>query len=526
MNKKVNIFKKFGLIILTFITVLTLTTTLTSASSTNFGEINVDGTIYHVSTQEDIVLSYVNPAFTVRSGSFKKHLSYTSEIKILSEAYITLESNGQELLKQFVSEETILVHYNSGTDDYSITANNLPSISMGDYGEIDTITIEFLERVDNKRPAFSGQENFVVDVDDPKPISYFQKYLTAIDDVDGDVTDQIVIDKDNYTPNKSVLGTHSVIFSVTDSAGNKATLEVFIRVFDLTEPIISSPAGNTANVGYKETFNISTITNQLVVTDNYDSNVPVRLDKDNYSANKTKLGTYDLIYKATDNSDNTGSYTFKVNVIDNVKPTFSGPVTINKPNNSIMLEREIRSQIIASDEIDGNITSRIKLVSDSFTGNGSKVGSYEIKYEVSDNAGNKAYHLVTVKVQDNLPPIFWIEDGVSIRVSKDTPITRQQVIDLLTATGQLKVNSTTTFSFPLDEYTGSETLPGIYAMSIRTKNTNGEEDQHNLSIRVLSDESNEDDIIVDKEKANYIIPIIFGSVVLLGVVLIIRKKVK
>lgn len=496
------------------------------ARNPNLALLIFDGKQRTINGVENIEFTYTPPILNVYYGSSSENLENGGSIAIYNEAYIHLYEQGSTapVFTQFISEDTI--QFTPGAGDYiEIRSEQFGMHSMDIY--LWKLEIEFIEPVDNMRPAFSGQENFVVNIDDPKPIEYFKSFLRLIDDVDGDITDRIVVETDNYTPNKSVLGTHTVVFSGTDNAGNTATLEVYVRVVDITAPVISSPAGNKGTIGYKETFNITAITNQLVVSDNYDSNLKALLKTDNYTPNKTKLGTYDLIYEATDNSGNTGTYTYKVQVIDNVKPTFSGPLTIDKPNNSIMLEREIREKITAYDEIDGNLTNRIKLIKDEYTGNGSKVGKYNITYEVSDNAGNKATHTITINVKDNLPPVFWIEDGVSIRVSKDTPLSRQQIIDLLTATGQLTVNSTTTFSFPLDEYTGNENKPGIYAMSIRARNTNGEESLHTLAINVLNDEKNDDDIIIEKEKLmeKILIPsIIIGGIALVSIIVISKKK--
>ena len=214
-------------------------------------------------------------------------------------------------------------------------------------------------------------------------------------------------------------------------------------------------------------------------------------------------------------------------MVDNVKPVFSGPVTISTSNNTIMTESDIRAQITASDEIDGNVTSKITLVEDNYSGKGNKVGSYTITYSVTDNAGNTATHIVTIQRIDSIPPTIWVVDGVSLRVTPTTPLTRNQIIDILEATGQVQVNATTTFSFPLDEYTGNEETPGIYSMAVLSRSTNGNENLHSFSIQVLDVETDDDDLITKEESTWFkdnMIWIIVGAVGVLALAFIYNKR--
>lgn len=351
---------------------------------------------------------------------------------------------------------------------------------------------EFLIHVielDNKVPVISGETTFVSNVADPKDASYFMQFLSAYDETDGDVSDSLKIIADNYTANKSKLGNHTFTIEASDKSGNKTTAIINVRVVDIDKPVITGNT-TTATIGYKETYNIENFRKTLTVTDNYDqmTNADIKIKTDGYTTNKTKLGTYNVVFYAKDASGNEGTFTKPIKVIDNVKPTFSGPSIISTSNNTVLTEADVRAQITAHDDIDGNITNRIELVDDNYTGNGNKVGSYTIKYSVKDNANNIEYYIVTIQRTDKIPPTIWVEDGVSIRTNVDTPITYEIIIDILQATGQITVNASTTFSFPLDEYTGNEQEPGIYAMSVKARSTDGNESIFNMSIVVYDTE--------------------------------------
>lgn len=340
---------------------------------------------------------------------------------------------------------------------------------------------------DNTRPVVSGEENFVTNVDDARPLSFFQAFLTAWDETDGDVTSRITVKTDNYTPNISVLGSHKVIWKVDDLSGNETEFEAYIRVVDITAPIINGSTA-IAEIGYKETWNIANFKTTLTVTDNYDTltHTDITVKSDGYTSNKSNLGTYTVVYAVKDSSNNEGTFEKKVKVIDNVKPTFSGPTTIATSNNTILTEAEVRAQLTANDEIDGNVTSKITLLEDNYTGNGNKVGSYTITYQVKDNANNTATHIVTITRSDKIPPVIWIQDGVSIKTTPTTPLTFEQIINILTATGQIQVQGNMQYRLLLDEYTGHEDQPGIYAMSIEASSTNGNQSIHNLALTVLA----------------------------------------
>lgn len=382
--------------------------------------------------------------------------------------------------------------------------------------------ISYNPKIDGKEPVISGETTFVSNVNDPKDASYFMQYLSAYDETDGDVTDSLKIIADNYTANKKVLGNHTFTVEASDLSGNKTTAVLNVRVVDIDAPVIDGST-QVARIGYKETWSIENFRKLLTVTDNYDNltNADIKVKTDGYTTNKGKLGTYNVVYHAKDSSGNEGTFTKPVQVYDNVKPTFSGPTVISTSNNTILTESDVRAQITAHDEIDGNLTSKIVLEEDKFTGNGNKVGSYTIKYSVTDTANNKEYFTVTINRIDKLPPTIWVVDGVSIRTTADTPLTHDIIIDILRATGQVDVASTTTFKFLLDEYTGFEDEPGIYAMSVQARSTNGNESVHNLSVVVYETDDGGIDVNPDFDLGVFIKDnyqwFIVGAVVLIGV---------
>ena len=376
-------------------------------------------------------------------------------------------------------------------------AGNVPDSNIIEFRYIDIDEIDDPDPIDpdpevpeGYRIAIDGEENFVTNYDDPKPVEFFQAFLIAFDETDGDISDEIYIKTNDYTENMAVLGAHKVVFAVKDSNENETTLEVYIRVVDITAPVIT---GNTSqvNIGYKETWNINNFKNSLNVTDNHDDSVSLKaaitIESDGYTANITTLGTYDVVFAVEDQSGNIGTFTKTIKVIDNVAPTFSGPTSLTSNISVTFTESDVRNQLTAYDEKEGNVTHRIEVDEDNYTGKGHNTGIYTIKYRVTDTAGNEAFHTVTINRRDDIPPVFYIKDGVSIVTDTSTPLTIDDIINILTNTGQvvIPVGVNAMFSVQYDDYTGNEDQVGVYTVVIDSELTNGDESTHTMSINVL-----------------------------------------
>ncbi|XFA98903.1 S41 family peptidase [Candidatus Izemoplasma sp. B36] len=80
--------------------------------------------------------------------------------------------------------------------------------------------------VDTTAPVFSGVVDIDYYIDDPAP--NYMDGVTATDDVDGDITDQISVDASSV--DLEVAGEYTITYSVTDTAGNPATETALVTV--------------------------------------------------------------------------------------------------------------------------------------------------------------------------------------------------------------------------------------------------------------------------------------------------------
>jgi hypothetical protein len=364
----------------------------------------------------------------------------------------------------------------------------------------DELIVYFELPFEDASPVLSGETAFVTNVDLPLSEASIRSNIYAYDDTDGDITHLITKSSDTYTPNMNTVGTWQIIYSVQDSAGNVSTLTVHVLVRDVTAPTWNV-AKAEVQVSYTATFDIEAYKSQLGVSDNYDpsGSLTITIHANTYTANKTVVGTYNVVYKIKDTAGNETLAQVEVNVIDDVAPTISGPTTIMKPNNTALTVGEIKAQLTANDVVAGNLTSSIAIQGDNYSGKGHLVGSYAIIFSVTDPSGNKSTHTVTVTVTDNIPPIFYIKDNYFITVDQSVTLTLSQIIDILEITGQLETSGTggVEITALINEYTGNEDVPGIYAVSLKAVTISGNESIHNVAIEVLESDT-EDPIVIEE----------------------------
>ena len=225
--------------------------------------------------------------------------------------------------------------------------------------------------------------------------AYIEPGYTAIDNVDGDITNKVVT---TGTVNVNVPGTYTLTYTISDAAGNKSTAARAVQVImvDITPPSlmlkgsqeITLKQGETyTEPGYTAIDNVDgDITNKVVTTGTVNVNVP---------------GTYTLTYTSTDAAGNTSSATRTIRVIfvDTTPPTLTlrGSQTMQMNQG----ENFVDPGYTAIDNVDGDITNKVTVAG---TVNTNTPGIYTLTYKVSDMAGNTSSATRKVEVMVVIPP--------------------------------------------------------------------------------------------------------------------------
>jgi cytochrome c peroxidase len=154
---------------------------------------------------------------------------------------------------------------------------------------------------------------------------------------------------------------------------------------DTTKPVITLNGNANMSVTRGAAFTDPGAT----ASDNIDGNITSRIVKTG-SVNTSTAGTYTLRYDVKDNAGNaattvTRTVTVTAPAADTIKPviTLAGSAIMSVTQGATFTD----PGATATDNVDGNITSRIVLTGSVNTGT---VGTYTLRYDVKDNAGNAA----------------------------------------------------------------------------------------------------------------------------------------
>jgi Bacterial surface protein, Ig-like domain len=244
--------------------------------------------------------------------------------------------------------------------------------------------------------------------------AFVDPYATASDAADGDVTASIVV---TGSVNSSVAGTYTLTYNASDSQGNPAaTVTRTVIVADITAPVITLNGATTVNHEQGTVYNDAGATASDNIDLDISSNIVVT---GNVAINNA--GTYVLNYNVTDSSGNAATtITRTVVVADTIAPvlTLLGSSSVNVEQGTSYTD----AGAAASDSADGSLTSSIVVSGDTVDAN--TAGTYLIRYDVADAAGNSAPAVTrTVVVADTLAPTITLLGSSVINHEQGTPYT-------------------------------------------------------------------------------------------------------
>ncbi len=315
---------------------------------------------------------------------------------------ITLNADGRALAQTWINNSSsnygVIIADSGSTDGVDMrsseygTASSRPKLS---------VTYIPGGPVDVTPPVISllGANPVELNVGD----SYSEAGATAVDDIDGDISDYIVIDTSEV--NTTAPGSYQVTYNVSDAAGNAATEVVrTVNVSDVTAPVITLLGANPLNLNVGDTYNEP----GAIAVDEIDGDISVNIVIDAGAVNTNAPGSYAVTYNVSDAAGNAATQVVRtVNVAD-----VTAPVITLLGENPLALDvgdTYVEPEATAVDNVDGVITANI--VIDASAVNTAVPGSYAVTYDVSDAAGNAATQVirtVNVVLVDVTPPVIFL----------------------------------------------------------------------------------------------------------------------
>ncbi len=173
-----------------------------------------------------------------------------------------------------------------------------------------------LRVIDDVAPTINGVNEVLAPMSNGiKSLAYIKSLLTATDEIDGTLTNDIKLISDTYSSNAMRPGKYKIVFEVSDTSKNTSTKEILIEVIDNVAPTIVVDSNiiptDEANLLTQEQIVnlIKNVLNQKGT--NYKT---ITLIEDNYSSNRDKAGTYKVSFSVlkSDNSTEIEEMTLRV----------------------------------------------------------------------------------------------------------------------------------------------------------------------------------------------------------------------
>lgn len=176
---------------------------------------------------------------------------------------------------------------------------------------ISVIVMAIFTIADNSRknpPVIKCDSGEIIEVPTKTSDKELLKYVTAFDEEDGDLTKNIIVERQNYFLEK---GLTTVNFAVCDSDNNTVKLKKKIKFSDYTSPQIELL--DDLIIPTQETVSFKSLT---TVVDKYDGNISGKTKIISPNYNNLKAGEYDINFKVTNSFSDTCDITVKAIVTD------------------------------------------------------------------------------------------------------------------------------------------------------------------------------------------------------------------
>ncbi len=295
----------------------------------------------------------------------------------------------------------------------------------------------------------------------------------------------------------SEVGSYTVTVTTTDESGNATETTFTIDVEDTTKPTVEDIADQTQEVNTEITpIKIEATDNSGQIVTNKVDGLPdgVTFDEstNTISGTPSEVGSYDITVTTTDESGNSETTTFTINVEDTTKPTVEDIADQTQEVNT-----EIEPIKIETTDNSGQaVTNKVNGLPDGVTfdestntisGTPSEVGSYTVTVTTADNSGNVTETTFTINVEDTTKPT--VEDIANQTQEVNTEI-NPITIESEDNSGRAVTNKVeglpdgVTFDEATNTISGTPSEVGSYDITVTTTDESGNATETTFTINV------------------------------------------
>jgi len=394
-------------------------------------------------------------------------ITYTigNDVPDLEDLYTASDDTDGDVTASLVIDDADVDFTKAGTYEVTITVSDASGNET-----IKTVTITVLD--ETVAPVISGLKNLVVEQGETD--TDYLDGVSALDNVDGDLTSAIVVD--DSAVNYDVIGVYRVNYTVTDAAGNTATERINVTVsYETVAPVLSG--WTDLEIGLNDPM--PDFLEGVTAVDNYDGDISSEIEVNYGNIDTSALGTHQITYEITDAAGNTTTQTVTLSVVDNVAPLIEGYRDLtfrvfDSPN-------FLWSGITVTDNVDGDLLSEIEI--DASLVDMNVLGTYDLTYSVTDSAGNTASVTVEVTVKDFFAPEFTLNQTIYYLDGDDAPV----YTDYVTALDNYDGDLTDTITF--DDSAVDLNVVGSYNILMTVEDSSGNTETDTL-VLVVPDPAN------------------------------------
>jgi hypothetical protein len=206
----------------------------------------------------------------------------------------------------------------------------------------------------------------------------------------------------NNAPLTYPLGNTTVVWTVTDAAGNTATCNQTVTVTDDENPTIACPADVSVSTDNGVCSASGVALGSPVTGDNCPGE-----SVSNNAPSVFPLGNTTVIWTVTDGSGNTATCTQLVTVTDDEDPIIACPANITQSTDATLCTAVVTYSVTGSDNCVGEVISQTAGLA---SGSAFPIGTTTNSFLITDGSGNTATCSFDVTIEDTEAPVAICQD--------------------------------------------------------------------------------------------------------------------